>query len=186
MLSNALNWLNDLIQWFGKLIPRIVLIHPTHRGVRFGPSGKAVMVGPGVVVYWPIIFDLVQIPITTISYQSPGQVLPVESTSMIPQIVACATAVQFRIEDPVLAATKALNFHAITDNRVQAAVARHWNGNVEDRSWCEAALQEVRQVLEPYGIHIERLDVCQVGRGCTIKYISDWAYSDNVNGTRPT
>jgi hypothetical protein len=182
----ALAWLNDLAQWIGRWFPRLAIVHPTHRGVRFGPGGLAKAVGPGLVVYWPVIHDLIQVPVTTISYQTCAQTLSLESASIVPHIAVVANAVQFRVTDPIKAAVNALNFHAIVDNRVQAAVSKHWKGTIDDRSWCEPARAEAAAALLEYGIELQHLDVTHLGRGCALKNISDWSYSDTTDGKRPS
>jgi len=186
--ASALAWLNDLAQWFGRWFPRLVLIHPTHRGVRFGLKGAVKAVGPGLVVYWPIIHDLVQVPVTTISYQTTSQTLWLDSDDggMVPTIAIVGNAVQFRVVDPIKAAVAVLHFHAIVDNRVQAAVAKHWRGDLKDRSWCDLAHAEAAESLLPYGIELQRLDPTSLGRGCALKNLADWSYSDNVDGKRPS
>lgn len=47
-MTGALSFLNDLAQWLGRWVPRLVLVEPTHRGVLFGPRGSARQVGPGL------------------------------------------------------------------------------------------------------------------------------------------
>lgn len=185
-MSGALTWLNDLAQWLGRWFPRLTLVHPTHQGVRFGLRGVTKSVGPGLVLYWPIIHDLIHIPITTISYQTCAQTLWLESVGPVPHIAVVGTAVQFRVIDPIKAAVNALNFHAIVDNRVQAAISRHWSGQLADRSWCAAARSEAAAALIEYGIDLQHLDVTNLGRGCALKNISDWSYSDSADGKRPS
>lgn len=186
-MGTALSWLNDLAQWLGRWFPRLALIHPTHRGVRFGLAGKSLEVGPGLVLYWPIIHDLVEVPVTTISYQSSAQILHLEEADrgLVPHVAVVAVAVQFKVTDPIKAAVRVLNFHAIVDNRIQAAISRHWKGELDKRDWCAPALKEAAHALEAYGIALEHLDVTQHGRGCALKNIADWGYSDSVEGKRP-
>lgn len=126
-MTAALSWLNDLVQWLGRWIPRLVLIHPTHRGVRFGPSGRAVEVGPGLVVFWPITHDLVQVPVTTQSIQLCGQILPLhDDGSVLPRVAVCTLNLQFAIIDPVKAAVKVLHWPALVSNRAQAIAVERW------------------------------------------------------------
>lgn len=187
-MSSALAWLNDLAQWFGRWFPRLTLVHPTHRGVRFGRGGSVKEVGPGLVFYWPMIHDLVQVPVTTISFQTNSQTLWLEASSdgMVPIVAVIGNAIQFKVTDPVKAAVAALSFHAIVDNRVQAAVAKHWRGDLEDMSWCAAAHAEAAESLVPYGIALQRLDPTSLGRGCALKNLADWSYSDSQDGKRPS
>lgn len=183
----ALAWLNDLVQWLGRWVPRLVLIEPTHRGVKFGPKGGAREVGPGLVVYWPITHALIQMPVTTQSVQLSAQILPfMEDTALIPRVLLCGTAIQFRIDRPVDAATKALHIHALVDNRTQAALARHVEHRADLKVWAQQTLAELRKDLEPFGLAVERLDFVHHGTGMALKNVADWSYADSSKGERPS
>jgi regulator of protease activity HflC (stomatin/prohibitin superfamily) len=186
-MTTALSWLNDLAQWLGRWIPRLVLIEPTHRGVLFGPKGSARQVGPGLVLYWPITHELVQVPVTTQSIQLTSQVLPAADARerIVPHITVCAVAIQFRVTDAVRAATKVLNLHALVDNRTSAAIARYIAHRDDPEEWADAAVADLRRDLQPFGVAIERMDFTQLGTGIALKNMSDWTYGDNEAGTRP-
>lgn len=188
-MTNALSFLNDLAVWLGRWIPRLVLIEPTHRGVLFGPGGSARQVGPGLACYWPITHILVMVPITTQSVQLSAQVLPLHAMyvpGIIPHILLCSAAVQFRVVDAVKCATKALHTFALVDNRAQAAVSRHINERADLQAWSKAVVTDLRTELEPFGVVIERLDFTESGTGVALKNITNWNYSDSSAGLRPT
>lgn len=187
-MTGALTWLNDLAQWVGRWFPRLVIVHPTHCGVRFGRNGSAVAVGAGLIVYWPLIHDLIEVPITTISYQTCAQTLPSSQVfgAILPRNASVACAVQFRIVDPIVASVKALNFHAIVDNRVRACIADAWSEDGLARmDWRAKAQHAAAAALKAYGIEIEHIDVTDIGFGCTLKNLSDWSYADSTDGKRP-
>jgi len=183
----ALAWLNDLVQWFGRLVPRIVLVHPTHRGVRFGPRGSARCVGPGLVTYWPITHHLIEVPVTLQSVQLCAIQLPIrdESQHFLPRVAVCTLNVQFLIADPVTAATHILNFHALVGNRAQASVAAQWPGELPaDATWILRAGDRLAQELRAFGITLATIDIAGLGLGVAVKNIGDWSYADQVNGKR--
>lgn len=187
-MSAGFEWLNQLMTWLGRWIPRLLLIAPTHRGVRFGPTGRACEVGPGLVLYWPISHQIVQLPVTTQSVQLCAQLLPLDGApdgDLLPKVRICAAAIQYRVVDPLKAALGALNLHALVDNRASAAVARHACLSGSPLHWAEQAKAEVHDELAPYGVEIERLDFTQSGIGVALKNISDWTYSDTADGKRP-
>lgn len=186
MIGSALAWLNDLAQWIGRWIPRLTLIEPTHRGVLFGPKGSARQAGPGLVFYWPLTHTLTLVPVTTQSVQLCSQMLPSEQfpDTWLPRVRMCAVAVQFRVTNPVAAATAVLNFHALIDNRTSAAVARY-AATADPEQWRTLALAHAAAELIPFGLVIDRLDFTQVGTGVALKNISDWSHADHTNGKRP-
>lgn len=184
---SALAWLDDLVRWFGRWVPRLVLIEPTYRGVKFGPRGSAQQVGPGLVLYWPITHSLVQVPVTTQSIQPSAQLLPsLDDTAIVPRVLLCAAAIQFRVVDPVEAATKVLHLHALVDNRSQAAIARNVSLRRDLIGWADAVLVELRRDLQPFGVSVDRFDFVHHGIGVALKNVSDWNYQDTTDGTRPS
>lgn len=214
MTSSALTWLNDLAQWLGRWVPRLVLIEPTHRGVKFTWRGEAREVGCGLVLYWPMASKLVQVPVTTQSVQICSQWLPAHDpppplpaipdaayevharvgtvlpavvspsfADVIPTVLLCSVAVQFRVTRPVVAATRCLSLHALIDNRASAVVARHKQPDVV--AWMREVERELAGVLEPFGAVLERVDLTSCGIGIAHKPLSDWHYADNENGQRP-
>lgn len=185
-MNNALSFLNDLAQWLGRWIPRLVLIQPTHRGVLFGPRGGARELPPGLRVYWPITHVLIEVPVTTQSVQLSSQILPIDGTGeIIPRVLLCAQAVQFRVVDAVLHSTKALHTFSLIDNRASAAVARHVHLRADLQEWSAAVVADLKDELVPFGVVVERLDFTQHGIGVALKNVSDWSYADNATGTRP-
>lgn len=185
-MTGALSFLNDLAQWLGRWIPRLVLVEPTHLGVLFGPRGSSRQVGPGLVYYWPITHALILVPVTTQSVQLSTQVLPgATDDGLLPRVLICAVAVQFHTGDAVKAATKALNTHALIDNRASAAVVRHLGKRDDLSAWSVAVVADLRDELEAFGIVVDRLDFTQHGAGVALKNLSDWNYSDAIAGTRP-
>lgn len=196
-MNAALSWLNDLIQWLGRWIPRLVLIHPTHRGVKFGPRGRTTQVGPGLVVYWPITHDLLQVPVTTQSIQLCGQILQLpDSAAIVPRVAVCTLNVQFTITDAVKAATKVLHFQALVSNRAHALAAHHWERRTNrarsvraragrESTWVRDAEADLRAEMIDYGIHLLSLDSTGIGIGVVLKNVSDWSYADSSNGKRP-
>jgi hypothetical protein len=187
-MSTALSFLNDLAQWLGRWVPRLVLIEVTHRGVLFGPRGTARLVGPGLRTYWPIAQNLLLVPITTQSVQLFSQMLPASQNpaDIVPRVRLVATAIQYRIADPLAFATKALSPHALIDNRTAAAVARHVREDSDLPAWSAAVLSEVRAEVEPFGMAIERLDFTGFAIGVALKNLQDWSNDDNAAGKRPS
>lgn len=48
----------DILRSIGKLIPRLILIRKTEKGIKFMIGGRVREVKPGLVIYWPLITDL--------------------------------------------------------------------------------------------------------------------------------
>lgn len=185
-MSGAFEWLNKFFSWLARWFPRFVLIPPTHRGVRFGPRGGCKKTGAGIVVYWPITHQLLQVPITTQSIQLSSQILPSNQKAFgIPCALICAAAIQFKIKDVVLATTSALHVHALVDNRSSAAISKHFDPDKDISDWIVLAQASLTKELELYGITLERLDLTHRTHGLALKQMADWNYSDHVDGSNP-
>lgn len=190
-MSATLTWLNDLVNWFGRWVPRLTLVPPTHHGVLFGPSGLARLAGSGLILYWPMTHQLLMVPVTVQSVELCARILPLDmvaSERMIPRVAMCGLAVQFHIVDAVRAATSVLHIHALIDNRVQASVGIAWRCTAEpfsDTSWVSEACKEAARSLRVYGVELDALDVTHLGIGVALKNMADWSYADTVGGTRP-
>lgn len=183
---SGFTWLNELMVWLGRWVPRLLLIPPTHHGVRFGPTGRTTRVGPGLILYWPITHEIVQIPITLQSVQLCAQLLPCDRIEgeLLPRVKIVATAIQYRVTDAVQAATVALSLHALIDNRASAAIARHVGLGNDLTTWAEAVRRDTATECEPFGVVVERLDFTSNGIGVALKNVSDWTYADNATGKR--
>jgi hypothetical protein len=107
-------------------------------------------------------------------------------SELLPRVTICATAIQFRVVDAVLAATTALNLHALIDNRTSAAITRHVGLAPDLAAWATAVRDDVAAEVFPYGVELERLDFTQSGVGLALKNISDWTYGDKESGSRPS
>jgi len=63
-MSIGLDWINDVAEWIGDLIPEWDLLEPTDGGVKFKPGGKIVVLKPGHIYwYWPATTKVVTLPI---------------------------------------------------------------------------------------------------------------------------
>ena len=192
-VNQTLSWLNDLMQGLGRFVPRVVVVAPTHRGVRFGPRGSSMLYQPGLAFYWPIIHEFVLVPWTTQSIQFCARSLSVdgvESDRWIPRVAFVGLAMQYRVHDAILAATRTLNIHALADNRALAAVGRAWmnaapEARLDPNTWLPSARDEVISDLDVFGVIVDRLDVTSIGIGIAVKIIGDWNYSDRDDGKRP-
>ncbi len=54
-MENAFGWLGSIIEWVGQLIPKIILIPPTHAGVKFVYGSKVKVMESGLYFYWPVV-----------------------------------------------------------------------------------------------------------------------------------
>lgn len=181
---NAFAWLNDLVQAGLRFFPRLTIVPPTHAGVRFGPRGGASNAGAGAVLWWPLVHRLVQVPTAIQSIQLAARCLLHEGDDrLVPRVSLVSLAAQYRVVDPVLAATRVVGLRALVDNRSKAAVAGYFCGLGRVQDAVDRATEELRSWMPTeYGVVIERLDVVNASVAVAVVTFRDWAYVDAGEG----
>lgn len=84
-MSFGLEWLNDLVLWLARLIPRWDVCEPTHRVVKLTGSILASLIGqqrmrvrtiePGLYWYWPVRSRVIKYPVVRQSVDLTSQSL---------------------------------------------------------------------------------------------------------------
>lgn len=156
---NALDWLGYLIEWIGKLFPRIQIVKRTHGGVRF-VGGKTVKeVKPGVRVYWPIVTDMVLVPTVAQTQNLVSQSIMTKDRH---QVVASIMIV-FRVRDVIRALTKAEGLNESVDNlclgSVLEVVSQHTLQELQDGIAGDIEIKltrTCRKRLRTFGVSVTR------------------------------
>lgn len=157
-MVNGLAWLNDLMVWLGRWVPRILLVRASHEGVRFGMGGAVVRLKPGVHVYWPIVQEVQLVSMALRSIETSGQVIDSKMTSLV---------ILYRISDAVRVTRDLFDARAQIDMRVKA----HAAALAADPN---QVLQAIRQEFEPLGITIDSIAVTQRSWCLPIKNMNEW------------
>lgn len=63
MLDQALGWIGQIADWFGKFIPRWVIVVTTRKGVKFVRGSRVVICEPGIHWYWPAVTEWTDWPV---------------------------------------------------------------------------------------------------------------------------
>ena len=74
-MENAFSWLRSIVEWVGQLIPKIILVPPTHAGVKFVRGNKVKVMESGLYFYWPVITTYTLYPIVRQTNNLSAQVL---------------------------------------------------------------------------------------------------------------
>ena len=161
-MSTTFQWLNELMQWLGRWVPRLTLIRVTHRGVRFGLGGRVAEVPPGLCWYWPITSELEMVCVAERSSQIAAQ--------LIGHRIA-AVAVVWQVANAVVALTTYRNVAARLDDSAQTALVR-----------CGGDLAGVHTALteEFHGVlRILRVGSIHDGWCVPVKLFKDWAVHES-------
>jgi regulator of protease activity HflC (stomatin/prohibitin superfamily) len=115
----ALDWLGDIASWLLTLVPRLHNIRRTHGAVKF-TRGRATVLKPGVVFYWPLLSEIQQICVVRQTLNLPYQCL-ISSDSVG---VTVAVTVVYEISDTLLALTSTDNIVDTIHDLSQFAIKR--------------------------------------------------------------
>lgn len=161
-VTSGLAWLNELMTWLGRFVPRLVLIKTGFRAVQFGPKGSLSTIEPGLHVYWPITHEITLVSVMPRTFEICAQTHGSE---------AVGVAVGYQIRDAALSLTSINDLRSNLDDRTQAMLARHVKAvNIE-----EAMLADLAAEYAPSGVEIQWVAVIQRGHVITLKNINDWA-----------
>ena len=151
-------WLNNLMEWVAKWVPRLTLVRETHRAVQFRSRGRVREHQPGLVVWWPLVSDLVLVDMTE------------RSALLSAQLVAgrfLAVAIVWQISDAKAAARRYRRADARVENAVRGALTRT-GGDVVD------ACEMVRAEFEGT-VRVIDLVATSEGFGLALKNFTDSA-----------
>ena len=154
---NAFAWLNNLMEWFARWVPRLALVRATHVGVLFGRGGRVTELPPGLWWYWPITSELQQVATT-------------ERT-----IITCAQLVDdrliafvlvWRVLEPAVVLRRYRKVDGRLENEARTRVFEH-------RGDMPAALSDVRSTFTGH-LEIISLAASSDGAGFALKQFDDY------------
>lgn len=158
-------WLNELMVWLGRWVPRVLLVKAGEAALWCGPKGRARELLPGLYVYWPITTDVTVLSTKRRTIEMCGQINGREVVALV---------VTWRITS----ARAILTWNspaANIDDRSAAAVARHYRADVVTAALADAVLLDLRREFGPSGINIEMADVAQRAPIRALRLMNDWA-----------
>jgi regulator of protease activity HflC (stomatin/prohibitin superfamily) len=160
-MESAFAWLNQLIQAFYQLFPRILIVRSTHGGVKWVRGKHVKLLKPGLHVYWPLVTDVEVLVTARQTLAVPDQVMVTKDNKK----VVVKTLVVYKIPDPVKAIGK-MNWDVDTtvNDLTQSAVARviathtceEIMAGIRDESLTKTLTKETRRELRQFGVHITR------------------------------
>lgn len=174
-MDTAFAWIGQIMEWLGKLIPRLLIVRRTHAGVKFVGGSKIVELKPGLHFYWPITTEVEVMPVARQTHNLLTQVLMTKDGKSI----VIGAVVIYEINNIVDALSNNWDVSDTISDVTQMAVVNVVNG------WDFADLQkelgakvenelsiETRKQLKPFGVKVIRCGVsdfslCRVHRVIT-------------------
>jgi hypothetical protein len=165
-VTGGLAWLNDLMVWLARWVPRLTLIKRTHEGVIFGPRGRVSLRGPGLCCYWPITHELQLIGTRRRSLELAAQLHVGEAVSVV---------VGWFVSNSLTAATSLSDVEAFLDDRTQAALSRAHVLHRPDAEITGQMLRELADEFSKFGVDVFSVDIAQRSWVIPIKNLNDYA-----------
>lgn len=164
-MGTGFSWLNDLMVWLAKWVPRIVLVKAGEVGLLFMRGGRTAVCAPGLHTYWPITSDLQVVSAKRRTIEMSGQVHDREVIALV---------IVFRVASAV-AILHWNNIPANIDDRSAAHLARAYRAEASSTAIAADVLDAMRREWEPTGVDIEAVDIAQRGPIRTFRLMKDWA-----------
>lgn len=155
----GLDWINDIADWFGELMPRWDLLEPTDGGVKFKPGQKIVVLKPGHIYwYWPattVVYTM-NIKRQTVSFAQ-------RLTTKDDVTVALETVIVYTVDDVHKAMVETKDFDDTIEEvaqklTVQSIMSRSFDDIRRDLADSNEMRNELtrkaRSLLSDYGVQV--------------------------------
>lgn len=183
----ALSWLSELAQWFGKWVPRLVLIRATEGAVKFLPGGKTKEYGPGLLLYWPLTTEIQQYPVVRqVLRLSPQTLMTEDGVSVVAAGILTYTVTDlhtFLVE----------NFDAehslddISQTAIRSAIVTHDFEEIQNdrKNWDRTLTLAGRSALRQFGVKVEALRITTFAKARVLNLIGPGLFGPSPNTFNP-
>lgn len=181
------DWINDLAQWVGDLIPRWDLLEPTDEGVKFRPGGDIKALKSGHIYwYWPAVTV-----VRTMNVKRQTMSFNQRLTTHDDYTISINTVVVYEIEDVKKALVDTYDFEDTIEEVAQKLTVQPITSKTFDEIKATIATSNdmrneltrgARTLLGPYGVRVldtyvsdftETRVLSHEGSGLSINYEDD-------------
>ncbi len=162
-MDKAFGWIGEIFQTLLRVIPWLVIVPATHRGIAFVRGFRVKEWPPGLHWYWPVVtsYKLMVVVRQTVRIQS--KVIMTKDL----KTVTVGSLVTYHINDVISAGVKIADLQSDVIERSQAAilaaVSKHTIESIQaDRLGFNAELTvRVGEVLNGYGVEIHQAQLTE-------------------------
>jgi len=159
-------WLNELMTWLAKWVPRLVLVTSRHHALVFRPRDVVTEHGPGLLVYWPVIHQLQLVSM---------QLRTMKLSSQLKRQEVVEVIVSWSIVVPKTALLSLNDIGATVENWAAAALESVYDECLASDELASKACASLEARLLPYGVQVHAVFVGQRGSVFSLKNLNDWA-----------
>ncbi len=162
-MDKAFGWLGEIFQALLRIIPWLVIVPATHRGVAFVRGFKVKEWPPGLHWYWPVVTTYKLMVVVRQTQRIQSKVIMTKDL----KTVTCGSLVTYHINDIVAAAVNIADLASDVIERSQAAilaaVSKHTIESIQaDRVGFNMELTErVSEVLNGYGVEVHQAQLTE-------------------------
>jgi len=168
-------WISDLAYFFASFFPHLRIIRSTHEGVRFRRGVPKKIESGRLILYWPIVTQLVILPKVRQTTETAPQFL----TTFDGQPVAVGTVIVYHISDVFSAVTQTFDIYSVIDDITQTSVAALVSQTPFEEiekdiySFNVILSREISSELERYGISVEKVAIMGFSKCMVLRNIHD-------------
>ena len=156
-MGEALAWIGQIAEWFGRFIPRLTIVTTTHGWVKWVRGWKVKSGGAGLVIHWPVVTELVTFPIAR-----QGNILDSQTITTLDNVnLAVNLVVIYEVEDLEALLTQTQNADSTIGEMCLTAAqdvltATKWEDiRLMKRSKLHTELRgRAQSVLKQYGVKV--------------------------------
>ncbi len=171
-MESAFSWLNDLLRWIGRLVPRWRVVTEAQGGVAF-VRGRARLIKPGIFWWWPAWTEIHVQEVVRQTLNLPPQSLMTQDRKDI----AVSGIVVYEITDPLTAFVKVHDLDdAIQDMALASIKSVLWGRTVDEicdraQKLDEVLCAECRAKLEGWGVKIHNIFLSDLSNALVIRHL---------------
>ncbi len=162
-MDQAFAWIGAITEWFGKFIPRVVVLPVTDRAVKFVRGKKVVPLEPDLHVYLPFTTKFVQLPVVAQTLD----LRPQKLTTADDKTVIVGSLISYEIVDIQKALAETFHVDSTIRDSVLRAVTRvvlglSWNDlrEMARKGTLDTRLKnEAQKALDPYGVRVIQMSL---------------------------
>lgn len=171
-MNAAFGWLGQFFEWFGKFVPRLIIVPTTHGGVKFVRGKHVKELKAGLHVYLPLVTETIIYPITRQTNQLEPQVIVTKDG----QSVTISCIITYEIDDVVSALSKTWNIDEVVNDVAQMGVVSVITDNTFDQLMGdidskikEQLTEAARETLSDFGVKVLNCSLIEISPCLVIK-----------------
>jgi SPFH domain/Band 7 family protein len=181
---DAFAWLGEIVNWFGRWIPRLTIVDSTKGWVKFVQGKHVRSGGPGLVWHWPLVTEIIVFPTVRDSLRCQAQTitLPSGETVLVEAVViyevediealiAHTAEPNMTIMDQTMAAVAAV-MESIASWEELTTISRRQR-RAHDTELNYRLRNEVAEALKPYGVKVLSVMLQNKAKARVYKLVND-------------